>query len=677
MHSMSPLVRFWTRLAALSVVLLSAVGCLKSPAPSSAPSAKEPAPAASVPAPAPGSVVLGYSASWVDGVYPPRYYDYRALTHIARSFLIPRPDGSIVDSGGFWDPELERLAQQHDVRLLAAIGGAAENANHWLEMARSNEARTRFFDELERLISAHHYAGVDIDWEPSALTDADQQTFTEFMVALRARFPRWTITTALAPSDWWARHVSWKEVSASVDFINLMTYTFAGAWSGYSGHNANLFPPSAFKENGGVAVAPAIDHLVQKYGVPPGKIALGLAFYGTQFSTDKMGDTFAKDAVYKGNELTLTDIGALLQSSDYNKLWDEGAQAPYLERIAGGHTISYDDERSTAAKCAVAKQKGLAGVMIWHVGGDVTRGRTPLQDTVAKAFARPTTPPELGYLQHFYGVRARQTKKLADDFARQLAELAKLDATRSAKYSALPQPAEIRDQAPPSSGELELGLTELDQKLARLQPALFSIGRELEALPVSVKKGRSIEVKTPTLALANFEKAELKHALGGAWEGSFDPNGLGTTQSPSPFGLSAGGRGGSKHHLRIFGHFGKSQAPWPYADMRASFELTDLTPFSGIRFWAKGDGKSYVVAIVRSAVRDYAHPRAAFTAAKEWTLVELAFDAFAQPNWGRQVPPARYDVTALSFQPGPTFNDEEYDLAIDDVELIRTAPPAP
>jgi len=84
---------------------------------------------------------------------------------------------------------------------------------------------------------------------------------------------------------------------------------------------------------------------------------------------------------------------------------------------------------------------------------------------------------------------------------------------------------------------------------------------------------------------------------------------------------------------------------------------------------------------VRSAVRDYAYPRAAFTAPREWTQVELAFDSFAQPSWGRQVPAGRYDVTALSFQPGPSFNDENYDLAIDDVDLVRgpqpSAPPAP
>ncbi len=660
----------WLRVVAPGLAVLALAACAGSKVNAPASEPKPAGTAAATPAPAAGSVVLGYSASWVDGTYPPSAYDYGALTHIARSFLIPKPDGSIGDTGGYWNPDLERLAKQHGVKLLASVGGAAENANHWLTMARDASARQRFFDGLDKLVTEHHYDGVDIDWEPSALSDADQQTFTEFMVALRARFPRWIITTALAPSDWWARHVSWKEITASVDFVNLMTYTFAGSWSGHSGHNANLFAPSSYHEQGGIDVDGGIAHLIERYGVPPEKIALGLAFYGIQFSTDKLGDPFTKDALFQGNELGLTDVAPLLESGDYRKLWDEAAHAPYLERIAGKHTVSYDDERSTLDKCTASHKRKLAGVMIWPLGGDLLRGRTPLLATVAKAFGRQATAPEQGYLQHFYGVRAREAKKLADDFQRQLADLSKLDASAAAKYGNVPKPSEISDVPPASSAALDAGLALLDQRLAQLKPAIFKLGLELEALPPSTRKGKSLSFDGPALLIADFEHGDLKHALGGSWEASFDPYKLGTTQSPTPLALAAGGKS-SAHALRIWGHFGKSQSPWPYADVRASFESSDLTPFSKIRFWAKGNGKSYVVALIRSAIRDYAYPRASFVASAEWTLVELPFDGFAQPNWGRKIEAGRFDVTGISFQPGSTFNDEDYDLAVDDVALVK------
>jgi hypothetical protein len=440
-----------------------------------------------------------------------------------------------------------------------------------------------------------------------------------------------------------------------------------------------MLPASSYKDADGIDVKGSIENLIKKYGVPPEKIALGLAFYGTQFSTSKMGENFAPDAVYKGTELALTDIFPLLESSDYKKLWDEGAHAPYLERVDGGHTISYDDERSTADKCALARNMGLAGVMIWHVGGDAIRGRTPLLSTVAKAFGRTPLEPEPAYIRYFFEVRAREAKKLADDFEKQRSELAKLNATAAEKYADVPKPQDIAAQPPDALPELDAKLRELDDKLGRLKTATFKIGRELESLPISARKGRMLPSSGPTQSVGNFESGKLENGLGGAWEASFDPHGLGTTQQPNPLVVSPGGNKGSKHALRIWGHFGKAQAPWPYADIRATFENTDLSPFVAVRFWTKGDGKSYVLALVRSAVRDYAHPRASFTAPAKWTQVEIRFDALKQPSWGKAVAPGQFDATALSFQPGSQFNDEDYDLSIDDVELVRAeaSPAAP
>lgn len=220
-------------------------------------------------------VVLGYSAAWTDAQYPPAEYDYGSLTHIARSFLQPHADGHVTASADFWNQDLERLAKQHGIKLLASVGGAAPDAAHWLTMARSAPARARFFDELGALITDHHYDGVDIDWEPSAQTDADQQTFTELMVALRQRFPGWVISNALGTGAWNDKHISWKQVADSVDFINLMTYAFSGPWSGHSGHNTNLYPPSSFADDSGLSVAGNIKRITESYGVPAEKLTLG------------------------------------------------------------------------------------------------------------------------------------------------------------------------------------------------------------------------------------------------------------------------------------------------------------------------------------------------------------------------------------------------------------------
>ncbi len=644
---------------ALSIVLLLAsavvVGCLVPDRP------KAPTlPTASRPA-----VVLGYSAAWTDSSYPPSAYDYASLTHIARSFLVPRADGSIAESGGFWNEELEKRAHASGVKLLAALGGAAPDANHWLGMARDPAARERFFNELERLITQHRYDGVDIDWEPSAQTDADQATFTEFMRALRQRFPRWIITTALGTGDWNARHVSWREIADSVDYINLMTYVFAGPWTGHSAHNANLETPSDFQDGSPLSVAKNVRDVIGKYGVSADKLTVGLAFYGVQFSTDRLGQAFPEKARYRGEELTYTQAQRLSVSADYQAKWDGGALVPYLERKTGGHTVSYDDPRSIAEKCAFASRVGAAGVMIWYLGGDLVRGQPALQHSLAKTYGLPITPPSVAFLTTTYRERAREIERLQTEIARERAELQRRNAAANAKIAAAGVPGDFPEPAA-DAAQLDRQLAAVDKVLGALEVERSSVQNALAALPPV--RGKAIPFSGPTLLFADFE-GELTHALGGSWSPSFDKNGLGTVFNPDPAMWSDGGKQGRSWHS--WGHYGKSRAPWPFAALVASFPVTDFEPVRSIRFWTKGNGKRYGVALQRSSVHDYAFPIALFQAPAEWTQVELALSDFKQPDWGQKIAAPFTDAIGLSFTPGPQFDDEDFDLWVDEVELVK------
>src|SRR5579859_1185060 len=287
----------------------------------------------------PSPVVSGYSAAWFDPLSPVESYNYDTLTHINRSFLVPKKDGSITTEDSFWNPNLERLAHAHGVKLIASIGGASTPAEEWLAMARNAASEKRLFGELEKLITANHYDGVDIDWEPSALTDEDQNTYTTFMKDLRARFPKWIITTALGGGEYWAKHVSWSEIVKQVDFINLMAYDFAGNWAGKSTHDANLYASKNPDKDDGLSDDEIITRLETKYQVPADKIALGVPFYGVQFHVNHLGDTFPANAPGQGTELQYYEIAPLLSGKGYTALWDEAAQVPYLEKVGGGHVI--------------------------------------------------------------------------------------------------------------------------------------------------------------------------------------------------------------------------------------------------------------------------------------------------------------------------------------------------
>jgi hypothetical protein len=198
------------------------------------------------------------------------------------------------------------------------------------------------------------------------------------------------------------------------------------------------------------------------------------------------------------------------------------------------------------------------------------------------------------------------------------------------------------------------------------------VDKKLDQVPLSSRAGRLVKAEGATLLLSDFEDGSITHKLGGNWESELDQNKLGTTLSPSPLKLTPGGYKGSKSCMRIWGHYGKSGAPpWPYADVGASMPTSDLSQFKAVRFAAKGDGKTYLVVLRRGAVRDYGHFRAIFKASKEWTPVEIKFDDLKQPDWAHQTPRGFVDVTSIAFMPGVSFSDEDYDLSIDNVELVK------
>jgi len=626
----------------------------------------------------PNGVVIGYSAMWFDGIYPIESYNFDAFTHIARSFLIPQADGSLPVPGGYFDPELEKLAHAHGVKLLVSIGGQAENANHWLGMARNPDSEKKFFNTLEKLVTDNHYDGVDIDWEPSALTDPDQATFAQFMQDLRQRFPNWTITAALTGSEWWAQHISWDKVSAAVDYVNLMTYDFSGGWTGHSGHNANLFEPKDPKVGTTLSIDEMIKRLETKYKVPGEKIVLGLPFYGTEFYTKHMGDVFVGDANNGEHELEYYELQSFINSKNFKALWDEGAKAPYLERQDKDLVISYDDPTSISLKCEFAKKHHLAGVMIWNLGSDVVGDRTPLMDAVAHSFgAQAQAVPASGVaitLKFFAG-------SVKDAYNKLLMANDKLNVAGQKEAAAAVDPGPSPDLTVPDSTdsqvlgkrlvELENWLAVYDMKLADSQAAINAIpAPEVQGMVLKPKKGKT------KLLIDNFEKGTTTNLLLGEWMTDCDKNNLGTTVNPTPFQPSKGGCPHStKFCAHISGHFGKNQAPWPYVALTCTLapggSAADISGFKAVEFWVKGDGKTYAFMVARAAVQDFCHYRKEFKTTTGWTKVTIKLADLTQPAWGKPVPFKLSDVLYFTFAPGASFGDEDYDLSVDDVVLVK------
>jgi chitinase len=333
----------------------------------------------------PDRVVLGYSASWRDDATPPECYNFDAITYLARAFLTPRPDGTIVVPEGYFNEAIVPLARQHGVKLLMSLGGEADNADNWLSIARNPKYLARFEDGLSDLLNEHGYDGIDIDWEPSALTTEDGDAFVALLKSLRARFPQRVITTALGASEYWVGHFSWKAVTDSVDYVNVMTYDYSGGWGGRAAYCSNLFPAGAYSPEPTLSVAEGMQNLIENHKVSPSKLLLGVTFWPSRFSVDHVGDRFPVNGPGYSMNIGYAEAMCLLNSGKYMDFWDEKAAMPYMERKAGGSVVCYESPESIRRKCQYAAKLGCAGVMIWHLGADVYGESAPLMDAVAES----------------------------------------------------------------------------------------------------------------------------------------------------------------------------------------------------------------------------------------------------------------------------------------------------
>ncbi len=386
-------------------------------------------------------IVFAYSAEWMDGLYPPEAYPYESLTHVARSFLRPDQDGHIPVPENYFNPVLTQRAKAHGVKLIASLGGASMKASTWMEITKVPSRKERLFNELEKLIEDHGYDGVDIDWEEGAQTDAERIAYTSFMRALRARFPRWILTTAVMSGDKWARHIEWKVISQSVDYINLMTYDFSGTWSEYAYHHANLYSVPGSKAEDGISTDEVVRRLEKKYGLKPGQALLGIPFYGKLFPVAAWNDPVPAGWP-KISGLRYTDTVYLERAGLFHEQWDKSAQAPYLQSASGTGLVTYDNPRSVELKCDYVKSHGLAGIIIWVLGSDLVGNRTPLMEQVGRSFGTdcPEIPAEALEKIDLNLTRAAQSAwSELGDYAKQLAQKGHTELLEELKSHCLPE----------------------------------------------------------------------------------------------------------------------------------------------------------------------------------------------------------------------------------------------
>jgi chitinase len=346
----------------------------------------------------------GYWDRWNVPPYTASTIPYHQLTHIVHSNIGPsnKADGSLAVPAVFLEPQLISRAHAAGVKVEICISGSA-----YLFVVIDADAtlRATFAQNIANFAIANGYDGVDFDYEvPYSQSQADN--FTQLIAAVRALMPKgqYIISAAVSSSPGGYGVYDFPGMTPLLDFYNVMTYDFHGAWTNHSGHNSPLYLSPLDPGQEGSLDTSAGEYLTT-YGVPAEQINLGTAFYGYAFDVPGLWSFCANDQLC-GNPgaptVTYSQVEQLLKTGAWTENWDDLAAAPYLldSTASTFGFITYDNPTSTSEKVSYALNKRhLGGVFMWELSQDYNGTTQPLLNAMHSVFAQSaaesnvTTPP--------------------------------------------------------------------------------------------------------------------------------------------------------------------------------------------------------------------------------------------------------------------------------------------
>ena len=350
----------------------------------------------------------GYFPGWEQySSMPASNIDFTALTHIIHFSLVPKTDGTLDSDANAiafsYSTDLVARAHSAGLKVLICVGGGGTETV--FQKSTTTAHLPVFINNLTNFMATRGYDGIDVDWEP--LNDSDKTLYTNFITHLRAaldQFSTHKLLTAPVPPD--ATPSILAAVQSKFDQINLMTYDISGPWEGWqTWYNSPIYNEGIMFASTPGEYVPSIDTYVQNFlgsGITASKLGIGIPFYGYIW----LGGTGTTTGGVTQPSQTWSTAPAV-NSFSYNDLmssnfppalyhYDSGAQAPYFSvtnsYASNDMFISFDDQRSVAAKVSYARNRGLGGFIVWELSQDHQAKKTdPLLQAIKQTLATPGT----------------------------------------------------------------------------------------------------------------------------------------------------------------------------------------------------------------------------------------------------------------------------------------------
>lgn len=310
-------------------------------------------------------------------------YDVKKLTHIIYSFCHLKGNRLNVDDAGDSATIVKLVSLKNinpGLKVLLSLGGwgGCKNCSPVFSTA---EGRKEFAQSVKELNTYFKTDGIDLDWEYPAIEGypghpfdpvADRPNFTALVKELRKVLGRKNEISFAAGGfpKFLEQAIEWKEVMATVNYVNLMSYDLVGGFSTTTGHHTPLYSNDVQVRSANQAI-----EYLTGIGVPSEKIVIGSAFYArTWENVDSLNNGLYRSGKFK-HFIPYRQFNTRLSAGDGFAFYrDSVSKAPYAYNATTRTFATFDDSVSIRAKTKYVIDKKLKGIMFWELSLDKGEG---------------------------------------------------------------------------------------------------------------------------------------------------------------------------------------------------------------------------------------------------------------------------------------------------------------